>query len=75
MWNCLQTVDARVARHSFGIGYHIPFNFGDASHQGRRLTRGLEGLPWVGPVWDHILSKVWRLVHYGSMPTTGLPYL
>jgi hypothetical protein len=58
MWNCLQTVKARVARHSFGVGYLIPFDPEEATHQGRTPKRGQDGLTWVGPVWDLILSQV-----------------
>jgi hypothetical protein len=59
IWNCLQTVKARVARRSFGTGYLIQYDPAEPSHRGRELSRGEDGVTWVGPVWDCLLSKVW----------------
>jgi len=58
IWNCLQTVKARVARYSFGAKTRIPYDANDPSHQGRALIRGPEGLLCVGNIWDPILAKV-----------------
>ena len=61
IWNCLQTVKARVVRRSFGAKTRVPYDAMDPSHKERALIRGPEGLICVGNVWDPILAKVWLL--------------
>jgi hypothetical protein len=61
IWNCLQTVKARVVRCSFGAKTRILYDAMDPSHKDRARIRGPEGLICVGNVWDPILAKVWPL--------------
>jgi len=74
IWNCLQTVKARVARYSFGAKTRIPYDANDPSHQGRALIRGPEGLLCVGNIWDPILAKG-TAVHEDVMQSYCRTYL
>jgi hypothetical protein len=58
MWNCLQTVKARVARRSFGTDYITPYDAANPFHRGRKLFQDADGVIKVCDVWDQILSKV-----------------
>jgi hypothetical protein len=58
IWNCLQTVKARVARRSFGTNCRIPYDAADSSHRGRELIQDADGVCRVDDVWSQILSKV-----------------
>ena len=71
IWNCLQTVQTRVARHSFGIGVLIPYDPANLSHHGREQIPGLEVVS-VGGSWGQVFSKVteYDIVRFRRQNTT-----